>query len=190
MRPLTRGTQRARIASVIGLVLCLGLAGCGFDAQTQQPDTPGQGVNADAGTVKLRDIVIVSTDEGSGRVAGALAAPEEDQLASVTGFPLKADGSHGEPFSSTVTTLTIPAGGLLDLTFGSGGVTLRSPDLTPGYSAELTFRFRSGEHTTLRTVVVDTGHPAYASVTPVPEISAEATVAPPQSASPTSTPTR
>ncbi|WP_028709637.1 hypothetical protein [Propionicicella superfundia] len=169
--PLAKATGAIALAAT----LSLGLAGCGFDVQTLQVDSPGQGVNTDAGQVKIRDIALVATGEHTARVTGAVTSPAADRLVSVDGHPFTPDGDTGTAFRVTGAPIAVPAGDVLDLTFGTTGIMVTSPDLTAGYSAELTFTFASGASATVQTLILDTEAKDFSSVTPVPPATTSAT---------------
>ncbi len=168
--PFTRATA----AAVACLGVSLGLAGCGFDVQSLQPDLSGQGVNVNAGQVRIRDLVVVETGAQTGRLAGTLTSPTEDQMVSVAGFVHNLDGRQGAPLTTTGQAVTVPAGGVVILTDGPG-VMVASPDLKAGLTVDLTLRFRSGAQTTVKTVIVDKSNPVYRSVTPAPSVSTSRT---------------
>ncbi len=154
-------------ALAVGLALALGLTGCGFNAQTLQSDSPGQGVNVDANDIAIRDIVLVVTGEHTGRLTGAILSPDTDKLVSVEGYPLK-DGEPGEQFVTTGAPLSVTGGELFNLTEGDKGIMLSSPDLEAGYDAQIEFTFSSGASATTKVVVLDTESMVFSSVTPVP----------------------
>lgn len=179
MRRSSLTARRTVAVLALGLIVALPLSGCGFDAQTLQADSPGQGVNVDAGAVKIRDVVLVY-DGGSARVTGAIVSPTEDQLVSVSGHPVMGDGSEGKRFTVTGGPVTVPAGGLVDLTFGNEGFMVSSPDLRPGYEAVVSFTFRSGASAQITTIVMDRTDPDFENVTPVPPAPTPSDPAPPE----------
>jgi ABC-type uncharacterized transport system auxiliary subunit len=92
----TRRGARVLIAAAASALL---LSGCGFSAQTLQPYTPAEGVNTQIGDVKVRNLVLVSNEEGNGYVSASLVSPTRDTLVTVSGNPVKLDGSAGAPLT-------------------------------------------------------------------------------------------
>lgn len=183
--------RRRGARAVAGVGVALLLAGCGFNAQTLQPYTPAHGVNADADTIKVRNLLVVADEGGSGIVSASLLSTETDRLTAVSGRPIKADGTAGAPL--TVTTgsqVALSPNQLLVLTAPTPVVTVTSPDLQPGLTAELALTFESGTTIQATAPVMSFDSPIYATVTPTPaapSASAEPTATPPASAEPTPT---
>lgn len=168
MRRSRLSPVRATAAAAASVVLALGLTGCGFDLQSLQPDTHGQGVNTEAGGVKIRDLLIVETSSETGRLAGTLiSSSAADQLVSVSGHVITLEGNQGAALTASGSAVQVPAGGLVVLTDGPG-VMVTSSDLRAGLTATITLRFQSGAETTVTTVIVDTQSPVYRTVTPAP----------------------
>lgn len=146
------------------------LSGCGFDAQTLQPYTPAQGVNADIGEVKVRNLAIISDTDGNGYVSGSLVSPANDTLDSVSGHPVMLDGSAGRPLTvSGGTPVALTANRLAVLTDPTASLTVSSPDLEPGLQASVTLVFASGVQQTVKTPILSSTDPVYISVSPAPK---------------------
>lgn len=171
MRPLTVPFAKVTAGFAACAAITLGLTGCGFDEGTLDVISPGQGVNTDAGHVAIRNVVLVATAEHTARITGALFSPAADQLVSVSGHPHTSQGTAGTAFTVTGPPISLAAHTLLDLTGGTTGVMVTSPDLVAGYSADVTFTFASGASGTVIAPVFDTEVKDYASVTPVPTAS-------------------
>ncbi len=166
LRPRLRGWRAA--AGLLLAVALLGLAACGLNVQTLQPYTPSDGVNADVGNppVQVRNLMILSREDGSGFLSATLGAQGRDALTSVSGKPIKPDGTDGAAFAVTQPD---------PVAFGSGSavvltdrpfIELKSADLVVGADAELTLVFSTVGSITLRAPVVDAEQPDYATVTP------------------------
>lgn len=168
MESTTRRRRGARML-VAGVGTALLLAGCGFDAQTLQPYTPAHGVNATAGPVKVRNLLVVSDAQGKGIVSASLVSPDADRLTAVSGTPIKADGTTGSPLQvSSTTQVALQPNQLVVLTEPQPVIQVSSPDLTPGLTVNLTLRFSSGVETTLIAPVASFTDPIYATVSPTP----------------------
>lgn len=164
------GRRAARVA--IGLLLSLGLLGagvaCGFDVQTNRPYTPAEGVNYNVGDppVSVRNLMVLSREDGQGFLGGTLTASQNDALASVAGAPIKDDSSPGTPFTVNLGgPVTLSNSAIVVLT-SRPLITLRSADLTVGGEAELTLTFNTAGTLTTRVPVVDANEQPYATITP------------------------
>jgi hypothetical protein len=164
--------HRSLVATLLGLALLTLVSACGMNAQTLQPYTPADGVNFDVGpadeAVQVRNLMILSREDGVGYVSASIVAEERDALTAVAGHPIKLDGSEGTAFE---TTLPNPVGltpGVLVVLTDRELIEVKSPDLIMGGAAELTLTFSTaGEHT-VRVPVVDADQPDYETVTPSP----------------------
>lgn len=185
-------TLRRRGAGVLiaGIGSALLLTGCGFNAQTLQPYTPAEGVNAQVGTVKVRNLVLVSDESGKGYVSASLVSSVNDALVKVSGAPVLLSGAAGAPLTvSGGTPVALTANTMAVLTEPTAKVEVSSPDLRPGLLASVTLEFSSGSRETIQTPVLSVKNPNYATVSPAPR-SATATPLPgvTASATPTTTP--
>ncbi len=99
---------------------------------------PAAGVNATSDDVHVLNVMLV--DSGSSALAGRLGvASQDDTLVSVSGVPIKADGSAGQPFGTVQVNRGLTAGQTVNL--DKAGISLRSPDLVDGLTAAVTFTF-------------------------------------------------
>ncbi len=140
---------RRRLA-VLASVLLLGLVatGCGdVREQTQWSGGRVQGVNADAGDIGIRNVVVVSDSES--QQATVLAAfvnnGNQDELVSV-----RVGSTQAEPEGGS---LTIPANA--GATLGPDGTRLdvEGVDVQPGRTVELEFIFGSAPRATVGALV-------------------------------------
>ncbi len=185
-------TLRRRGAGVLaaGIGSVLLLTGCGFNAQTLQPYTPAEGVNAQVGTVKVRNLVLVSDASGKGYVSASLVSSANDTLVKVSGTPTLLNGSAGVPLTvSGGTPVPLSANKLAVLTEPTATLQVSSPDLKPGLLASVTLEFASGSHQTIQTPVLSVKDPIYATVSPAPAASSAPATATP-GATPSATPTK
>lgn len=158
---------------VIGLLLVSGA--CGQDVQTNRPYTPAEGVNIDVGdpanpdqVVHVRNLLLISWEPGEGVVSASIVTDGRDALTSVSGTPIKVDGSQGAPFTATIgNTVSIANGAQVVLT-DQAPITVTSPDLMAGLDAEVTLAFQNAGEVTLRVPVVDGNEPQYATLKPTP----------------------
>ena len=162
---------------VIGLLLVSGA--CGQNVQTNQPYTPAEGVNLDVGdpadpdnVVHVRNLLLISWAPGEGVVSGSIVTDGRDALTSVSGTPIKVDGTEGAPFTATIpNTVSIANGAQVVLT-DQTPITLTSPDLMAGLDATMTLAFQNAGEATLRVPVVDGNEAQYATLKPTPTSSA------------------
>lgn len=158
------------------LVILLGVAvlalvsACGMNAQTTQPYTPADGVNANIGPtgtpVQVRNLMILSRENGSGILSASIEATDPDALTAVAGHPFKTDGNPGSAFTAALPDPVGLTPGEMVILTERPFITLDSPDLIVGGDAELTLSFASVGNLTIRVPVVNAEQPDYATITP------------------------
>ena len=165
-RPSSRLT-RATVVGAMALGLVTGAAGCsaGMNVQTLNPYTPTEGVNTDVGPVMIRNLTIVSKAAGSGILSASLISTKTDSLSTVTGSPVKADGSLGPAFTAKLTKPVSVGPKLLVLT-EQPPITITSPDLQPGLTAKVTLTFAQAGPVTSFVTIVDADQGGYQTATP------------------------
>lgn len=166
-----RGWRGARAAA--GLVASIGLlvsgAACGFNVQTNRPYTPAQGVNYNVGTppVQVRNLMVLSREEGRGFLSATLTANDQDALTSVAGAPVKADFNPGTPFTvGLASPIPLSNQAIVVLTSRQPLITMASPDLKVGGEAELTLTFETAGSMKTRVPIVDADEEPYATIRP------------------------
>ena len=164
--------HRSLVATLLGAALLVLVSACGMNAQTMQPYTPAEGVNANVGPtgdwVQVRNLMILSRGDGTGIVSASLIAAERDALTAMSGHPYKTDGTEGAPFTVTLPNPVGLTPGTLVVLTDRELIEVASPDLVVGGDAELTLTFSTVGELTLRVPVVDADQPAYATITPSP----------------------
>jgi len=166
---------RAAAALVLTTGLLLGSAGCGMDAQTLKPYTPGEGINLDIGdpakpnqVVHVRNLLVISKTEGTGVISATMVTNDRDQLTALSGAPIKVDGSQGAPFTAKLpNTVALANRAQVVLTSGQP-ITVTSPDIVPGLTATLTLAFKNPGTVSTTVPVADGNEGQYTSITPVP----------------------
>ena len=164
--------HRSVVATLLGLALLTLVSACGMNAQTLQPYTPAEGVNVNVGPtgewVQVRNLMILSREDGVGYVSASIVAEERDALTAVAGHPFKLDGSAGAAFETTMPDPVGLAPGVLVVLTDRELIEVKSADLIMGGDAELTLTFSTvGEHT-VRVPVVDADQPDYETISPSP----------------------
>lgn len=166
--------HRSLVTTLISVALLALVSACGMNAQTLQPYTPAEGVNANVGPtgnwVQVRNLMILAREDGGqGIVSASIVATERDALTGVAGHPYKADDTEGTAFTVTLPDpVGLSADSLVVLTQRPQLITVESPDLIVGGDAELTLTFSGVGDLTLRVPVVDGDQPDYATITPTP----------------------
>ncbi|RXW32951.1 hypothetical protein [Propioniciclava flava] len=174
---LSTPKRRAAHVMIAAAASALLLSGCGFNAQTLQPYTPAEGVNTQIGDVKVRNLVVVSDDEGHGYLSASLVSPKNTALVSVAGNPIKLDGAAGASFKvGGGLPVSLTSNQLVVLTNPTATLTVSSPDLRPGLVASVALEFASGDRQVVQAPVLSPKDPVYATVSPAP--SSEATASP------------
>jgi hypothetical protein len=167
----SRGWSRSvRLAAMLLVTIAVAItAGCGTYAQTLSPYTPSEGVNADVGGkngVRVRNLLILSRAAGEGVLSGTLLSYDRDSLTSVTGKAYKADGSEGAAITASISQqISLGNGSLIVLT-DRPPITLKSPDLKAGLTAQLTLQFSTAGQVTVNVPVVDASQGPYSTITP------------------------
>jgi hypothetical protein len=166
------GFTRRSLAALLALGLVLVISACGLNVQTNKPYTPADGVNLDAGSVKIRNLMILSRAAGEGFVSASLTSDSRDALTGVSGNPIKADGTEGAAFTATVSNPVALGNGVLAILTERPLITVKSADLRPGLTAKLVLQFTTAGEVTVLVPVVDANVPAYATISPSPTPSA------------------
>lgn len=173
-----------RLAAALAFGALLSMTACGLDVQTMQPYTPAEGVQADVtpaddpqAAVKIRNLLIVSSEPGEGFLSGSMTTRGQDALTSVSGVAIKGDGAAGAPLVVTLDKPVPVADGTLVVLTGGPFITVKSADLAPGRTATLTLQFQNAGEITLQTTVVDGKEGQWASVTPSPSPSSSSSAA-------------
>ena len=170
-------TSRARaprtlVATLLGTALLLLLSACGMDAQTAQPYTPAEGVNANVGpageAVQVRNLMILSREDGTGYLSASIVAQERDAMTAVAGKPFTPDGTAGTPFTVTLPDPVGLSPDVLVVLTDRPLIELKSPELIVGADAEVTLTFSTAGDLTIRVPIVDADQPDYKTITPSP----------------------
>ncbi len=174
MESSTRRRRRAVSTFVAGVGASLLLTGCGFNMQTLQQYTPAHGVNVDlqAGEanrqLKVRNLLVVADEDGSGFVSASIVSPVADRLVKVEGNAHKMDNSTGAPLNVSGSAVTLEANRLAVLTDPQAAFTVTSPDLKPGLTVDLTLTFASGLQASAIAPVMSAEDPIYAEISASP----------------------
>jgi hypothetical protein len=174
---LRTGGRGQRLRSGATLLLVIGLlflaGACGRNVQTNQPYTPGEGINVDVGdpaqpnkVVHVRNLLVISWAPGEGVVSGTIVTGDRDSLTAVTGIPIKADGSEGAPFTGTIPSTVSLANGQQVVLTDQPPIIVKSPDIMPGFDAILTLQFENAGEQTVRVPIVDGNEGQYVSLKP------------------------
>jgi hypothetical protein len=173
-RPAGRARGRAARAlaalllsfPVVGLV-----AGCGMNAQLLKPYTPGDGTNSDVGgengTLKVRNLVVISRAKGEGIVSATIVSNAADRLTGATVAPQTLEGTTGAPVPVTLAApVQLGEGSLVVLTNQQPLITVRAPDLEAGSSATVVMQFAEAGTVTLNCPVVDGTQAPWSTISP------------------------
>lgn len=174
---LRTGSRGRRLRAGGSLLLVLGLlflaGACGRNVQTNQPYTPGEGVNVDVGdpaqpnqVVHVRNLMIISWAPGEGVVSGSIVTADRDSLTAVSGIPIKPDGSEGAPFTGTIPSTVALANGVQVVLTAQPPIIVKSPDIMAGLDAVLTLQFENAGEVTTRAPIVDGNEAQYVSLKP------------------------
>lgn len=180
-----------RALAALAAALVLGVAGCATP-QTLIPYNQAEGVtmseSVDGTTVPLKigNLLLVTTGKTDGFIAGTLVSPQQDKLVEVAGNPFHDGEGAGQPFDSARPNVTLPKYKMVNLL--DSNLTVSSPDLMAGYTAELTLTFEKAGQIKVTVPVVDGDKADYESYRPeAPEPAAPS--AAPKPGAPTGAPT-
>jgi hypothetical protein len=169
--PASRGwSPTIRVLAALLIVLAASIAtSCGFEQQTLRPYTPAEGVNFDVGGdrgVKVRNLMILSRAKGEGFLSATMVAGDRNQLTAVSGKAIKSDGTDGAPLSATIPSSVSLGNGVLVVLTDGPFITVRSPDLKAGLTADVTLQFSTAGSATVRVPVIDGNEGPYATISP------------------------
>ena len=175
MTVISRRTGRSRrrwTAPLLAVTFVLGLVltACGFNAQTNLPYTPADGVSLDVGSVHVRNLMVLSKGDGQGFLSATIGSTGgTDVLSAVSGTVIKPDGSDGAALAVTIPEpVAVGNGTSVVLTDKPAFVDVTADGLTPGATVNLTLKFNEAGEATLQVPVVDAEHPYYVTVSPSP----------------------
>ncbi|MGH8869037.1 MAG: hypothetical protein ACRDYU_13710 [Actinomycetes bacterium] len=162
--------HRTVVTAALLAALVPGAAGCaaGFEAQTVEPYTPGDGVNADVNRIKVRSATLVASEPG-GPASLVVALVNESGRRDV----LTRIRVVGSPDTATIEgdRVALPPGELVVLGTGEGPtVTVEGPNrkVAPGNFVPVRFTFRNAGSVTTD-LLVQKPEGDYATVAPEPE---------------------
>lgn len=174
-----RTTRRTSRVVVAGLGTALLLSGCGFSVQTLQEYTPAQGVNVDAGSVKVRNFLVIADEDGQGVVSASMVSPTADRLTGISLTPLVEGNVEGTPLTVSDTgDVELPANNLVVLSDAERQVQVSGEDLTPGLSVRFVVTFASGAQAGGLAPVMGYNQAQYATLSPTPQPTASPTTSP------------
>jgi len=147
--------SRRRVALLAAILMSLfpATAGCaaGFDAVTNQPFAPGDGLIGEVGDLKISNVVVVGDDQGQGIVllSATNAGTEPDTLQSVE-LPGGAEATLPQETG-------IPFRGSLSLQGEDEVIRVTGLEQAPGQAVEVRLVFARAGELRLTTVVVPSG---------------------------------
>lgn len=156
MNPGRLLTVRRRVLVCVS-ALTFALAACSVQEQTQGWHPRYDGQPAEAGDIGLRNVLVVTSDNGQATVLTSFAnRGAEDQLVEVQVGNVTATPPNGP--------LEIPARGYASLAAGSDQIQVSGADLTPGRLVEVEFRFAKAPRVSVDALVKEAAG-RYADVT-------------------------
>ncbi len=151
---MSRTIVRTRTAVAVALLALTSLSGCaaGFNAATNRPYTPTNGAIASVGDIRVRSVVIVGNDNGSGQ-ADLIAVlvnngTTDDALTGITvegADPVQVPGGS----LNIPPQVTVPIG-----PDSTNRVLLEKLTATPGHLVKVTLAFRDAGIASLTVLVM------------------------------------
>lgn len=149
-----------RLAVSAGIAAAL-LSGC-TAGDWREAAPPAAGVQAEASTIKVRNLVLVANELGEAVLFGAGVSPTADVLTSVTVSPIDNVGKASQA-RQTLTNISFAKNELTQT-----NVKITDRDLKPGLTASVTLRFDNAGETQRIVPILASTHPdfkeAYAKV--------------------------
>lgn len=167
MALLTRRALRLWSALLVSFGILVATTACG-QYQTLQTYGPAEGVNFDHGDVHVRNLMVLSHEDGSGFLNGSLLSAERDALESVSGVALKSDNSDGSELEVTLGDPVSLGNDVLVVLTDRAPIQLSGADLKAGLLVRLTLTFSSAGTVEVEVPVVDANTHEYETVSPVP----------------------
>ena len=149
---------RIATAAVIAAALTISASACSF--ATLNVAGPAAGVNATSGGAHVMNVVLVDSGSSASLVASVYSRTD-DTLVSVSGAPITVGGSQGQPFGTVQVNRGITAGQVVNL--DKAGISLSSPALVDGLTADVTFTFSHAGVITVVAPITSSSNPVYSS---------------------------
>jgi hypothetical protein len=172
LRPRTEAARRTAAAFlIVGLPV---LAGCGanFNAQTNQPYQPAEGVSTRTGEVDALNTLVVTDGEGNGTIVSRLVNQQDvaDGLALVTAVDSTGEAITAAPPLEPITLeaavsedQSVPSPDQSVQVGTDGALRLTGDNIVAGTFITLTLTFAVAAPITVEVPVVDAG-PTYADI--------------------------
>lgn len=149
---ITSSSQAFRRTTLAGATVALSIvaAGCGagFGAQTSQPYQPSEGTNANSGSIGVRNMLVLASEDGKGELHGAVvnSGKTDDTLTAITAEP--ADPAAQAATTGEQTTVKIEGLKQTDLKAGTSvsfppteGTPVAVTGAKPGQMIKVTITF-------------------------------------------------
>ncbi|MFI6675137.1 hypothetical protein [Kribbella sp. NPDC050470] len=138
--PITLSSRSVRRAALAGaaatLSIVLTACGANFNAQTLQPYQAAEGANADSGSIAVRNVLVIASEDGKGELHAVIVnnGSEDDTLVGIAQAPAQTqDGQAGGDQPGEVTF-----GNVKELDLKAGTSTLLPPAAGEGTEATAT----------------------------------------------------
>ena len=163
-----RPVRRIALAGA-AVTLCIVTTACGagFNAQTQQNYQPAEGTNAMSGEVGVRNLLVLASEDGKGRLYGAFVntGEEPDRLVGIAAAPPQAREQGATAPTEPQTRVTF--GGVRPLALEPGASVILPPENgspvtvtggEPGRMIDVTITFGKAAPITASIPVLTTDH--------------------------------
>lgn len=170
--PITLPPSAVRRAAAAGatVTLSLALAACGanFNAQTNKPYQPSEGTNATSGSIAVRNLLVLASEDGTGELHAAVVntGKTDDTLVGIASEP-GAGAPQGDGAEPAAPPATVTVGNVRPMTLAPGAsLTLPPPSGKPftvtggkpGTMVTLTITFAKAAPITAHVPVLTTDH--------------------------------
>ena len=155
---MTMPTRRRLGTSLAALALVVGLASGCTAGDWRYDSPPAAGVQADAGDVKVRNLMVLADDAGEGLLLGSVFSTQPLELSMVGVAGEQPDGTFSQPVAIDLAAAVPVNGGL---TLGDSSSRVEGADLVQGRVAKVMMQFSDGTTATIEAPVMSSTHPDY-----------------------------
>lgn len=157
---MTMPIRRRVSACLAAMALVVGLSSGCTAADWRYEAPPAAGVQADAGSVKVRNLMLLADANGDGLLLGSVFASEPVELTVMGLAAEQPDGSFSDPVAVDLAGEVPLQGGLM---FGGAESRLEGAELTEGLLARVIMQFSDGSSVDIKAPVLSSTHPDYES---------------------------
>lgn len=155
---MTLSIRRRVGASIAAMALIVGLSSGCTSGDWRYDAPPAAGVQTDAGSLKVRNLMLLADSKGDGLLLGSVFTAEPVELTMVALAAEQPDGTFSEPVVTGLAGDVPVEGGLM---FGDADSRVQGAQLTEGLLARVIMQFSDGTSVDIAAPVMSSEHPDY-----------------------------